>query len=319
MVSLWFGATVAMASTNCFTLHPMYRTTPVSVFTDANILSEKSDLSEQRCTSWCNQNWRDCKLSGQIWILYVVYICTENKAVGVMKPGHVFTIEPMICEGKRQQIHHSSLVFPRNLMGKIRSAQVAGRTRRGQMVGRQSLATASARPSSNTRCSWRRPAAKSSRVDWRTTAALTSCPKCRMARSHQPYSAVEDTTAPPHVTDQPITLWFSVGQEMIGHVAVSADLGRRWRFVNFWMCHLTVTFNSAWIWEKAQAFNSVTLSTWDAELSVWVLLCVCLSQSVSCVDSVVSFCFSVFVWLARCSVRLFLFFLVSHWSFRCNE
>lgn len=24
----------------------------------------------------------------------------ENKAVGVMKPGHVFTIEPMICEGK---------------------------------------------------------------------------------------------------------------------------------------------------------------------------------------------------------------------------
>lgn len=24
----------------------------------------------------------------------------ENKAVGVMKPGHVFTIEPMICEGE---------------------------------------------------------------------------------------------------------------------------------------------------------------------------------------------------------------------------
>lgn len=33
---------------------------------------------------------------------------SENKAVGVMKPGHVFTIEPMICEGKWQQqrCHH---------------------------------------------------------------------------------------------------------------------------------------------------------------------------------------------------------------------
>lgn len=25
---------------------------------------------------------------------------TENKAVGVMKPGHTFTIEPMISQGK---------------------------------------------------------------------------------------------------------------------------------------------------------------------------------------------------------------------------
>ena len=25
---------------------------------------------------------------------------SENKAVGVMKPGHAFTIEPMISEGK---------------------------------------------------------------------------------------------------------------------------------------------------------------------------------------------------------------------------
>jgi len=30
-----------------------------------------------------------------------VYFIAENKAVGVMKPGHVFTIEPMICEGKQ--------------------------------------------------------------------------------------------------------------------------------------------------------------------------------------------------------------------------
>lgn len=25
----------------------------------------------------------------------------ENKAIGVMKPGHSFTIEPMISEGKK--------------------------------------------------------------------------------------------------------------------------------------------------------------------------------------------------------------------------
>lgn len=23
----------------------------------------------------------------------------DNKAIGVLRPGHVFTIEPMICEG----------------------------------------------------------------------------------------------------------------------------------------------------------------------------------------------------------------------------
>lgn len=33
-------------------------------------------------------------------VLTEFYVCVENKAVGVMKPGHVFTIEPMICEGK---------------------------------------------------------------------------------------------------------------------------------------------------------------------------------------------------------------------------
>ena len=29
-----------------------------------------------------------------------VHLFAENKAVGVMKPGHAFTIEPMISEGK---------------------------------------------------------------------------------------------------------------------------------------------------------------------------------------------------------------------------
>ena len=29
-------------------------------------------------------------------------LISENKAVGVMKAGHVFTIEPMICEGEEK-------------------------------------------------------------------------------------------------------------------------------------------------------------------------------------------------------------------------
>ena len=29
-----------------------------------------------------------------------MYFFSENKAIGVMKPGHCFTIEPMINEGK---------------------------------------------------------------------------------------------------------------------------------------------------------------------------------------------------------------------------
>jgi len=29
-----------------------------------------------------------------------IFNVTENKAVGVMKPGHTFTIEPMISQGK---------------------------------------------------------------------------------------------------------------------------------------------------------------------------------------------------------------------------
>ena len=29
-----------------------------------------------------------------------MFLLLENKAIGVMKPGHTFTIEPMISEGK---------------------------------------------------------------------------------------------------------------------------------------------------------------------------------------------------------------------------
>ena len=29
-----------------------------------------------------------------------IFVVAENKAVGIMKPGHTFTIEPMISQGK---------------------------------------------------------------------------------------------------------------------------------------------------------------------------------------------------------------------------
>ena len=50
----------------------------------------------------------------------------ENKAVGVMKPGHTFTIEPMISEGGWSTIvqwgihkHDSMSLVPRDFMLKV--------------------------------------------------------------------------------------------------------------------------------------------------------------------------------------------------------
>lgn len=39
------------------------------------------------------------------FILRFFSLISENKAVGVMKAGHVFTIEPMICEGEDLGYH----------------------------------------------------------------------------------------------------------------------------------------------------------------------------------------------------------------------
>lgn len=41
------------------------------------------------------------RVSSRLWLLSNLNLA-ENKAVGVMKPGHVFTIEPMICEGEKK-------------------------------------------------------------------------------------------------------------------------------------------------------------------------------------------------------------------------
>jgi methionyl aminopeptidase len=73
----------------------------------------------------------------------------ENKAVGVMKPGHVFTIEPMINEG----MAHSVTALR---SASHRAAQARGRIARGPTAGRPSRKTSSARRSSSTRCSSRR-------------------------------------------------------------------------------------------------------------------------------------------------------------------
>lgn len=33
-------------------------------------------------------------------LIILIFFVTENKAIGVMKPGHTFTIEPMISQGE---------------------------------------------------------------------------------------------------------------------------------------------------------------------------------------------------------------------------
>jgi methionine aminopeptidase len=51
----------------------------------------------------------------------------KNKAIGVMKPGHTFTIEPMISEG---QLHSHSINHSFILKG-------CGKTSHGRMAGLQ--------------------------------------------------------------------------------------------------------------------------------------------------------------------------------------
>ena len=72
MVTRLFGGTVAMEFIGYFTLHLMYLTMPVRNL-DSILHSIHSHFA-------------------------------ENKAFGVMKPGHCFTIEPMISEGSWRDI-----------------------------------------------------------------------------------------------------------------------------------------------------------------------------------------------------------------------
>lgn len=33
-----------------------------------------------------------------------IILVTDNKAIGIVRPGHIFTIEPMICEGVYDEV-----------------------------------------------------------------------------------------------------------------------------------------------------------------------------------------------------------------------
>lgn len=79
MASLWCGAIAATVSTDFSTRLLMCHTMPVS-----------SRTCQVCLLTICCCSFMTC----------VFGHFAENKAVGVMKPGHVFTIEPMICEGK---------------------------------------------------------------------------------------------------------------------------------------------------------------------------------------------------------------------------
>lgn len=52
------------------------------------------------------------------FIRWNAIIFSENKAVGVMKPGHCFTIEPMISQGElsKEPTQLSVAVFPMNTL-----------------------------------------------------------------------------------------------------------------------------------------------------------------------------------------------------------
>jgi methionyl aminopeptidase len=65
-------------------------------------------------------------LSIHLYIYSSIYL-SENKAIGVMKPGHTFTIEPMISEG---QLHSHSINHSFILKG-------CGKTSHGRMAGLQ--------------------------------------------------------------------------------------------------------------------------------------------------------------------------------------
>ena len=53
----------------------------------------------------------------------------KNKAVGVMKPGHAFTIEPMISEGELRLLIASHEIVYRSF------SQACGKTKRGRTTG----------------------------------------------------------------------------------------------------------------------------------------------------------------------------------------
>lgn len=60
-----------------------------------------SSYSRTMCTL-TNELFRSTLLRFCYVLRILFSLISENKAVGVMKAGHVFTIEPMICEGEKK-------------------------------------------------------------------------------------------------------------------------------------------------------------------------------------------------------------------------
>jgi hypothetical protein len=71
-------------------------------------------------TGYVNPVWLNSELFSSMpivgfdvfWDIFL--LISENKAVGVMKSGHVFTIEPMICEGEYMCFKYSICVLEFN-------------------------------------------------------------------------------------------------------------------------------------------------------------------------------------------------------------
>ena len=64
-----------------------------------------------------------------LWNQQKTSVCiSENKAVGIMKPGHCFTIEPMINEGKVRKSQSTLLLILRMMMIQLESVEVTRKT-----------------------------------------------------------------------------------------------------------------------------------------------------------------------------------------------
>lgn len=76
-----------------------------------------------------------------------LFFLIDNKAIGVVKPGHIFTIEPMICEGVHQELMwYISIIISPLYIAEMYSFFFLGLT-----DGRQQQKTENAQHSLNTR------------------------------------------------------------------------------------------------------------------------------------------------------------------------
>ena len=135
----------------CFTLLQVYHIMPVSI--QKYIFACVPYLN---FIIWATQIFLTPELLTVDCLLFL-----ENKAIGVMKPGHSFTIEPMISEGINYLLFYHfftmdcnlQLLYIKNIARNIYIfifvSQVPGEMTHGQTTGQRSLKTASGRLSLN--------------------------------------------------------------------------------------------------------------------------------------------------------------------------